>query len=536
MKNKALKYFLCVISSVVISACATNNGPQPTAKASEVTAICKYGSIRKGDCKLEGLPTTEYGNMDDLWSHIVEGYQLSNYSAHPRVAESFEYYRKRPEFIQTIAERSSRYLYFIVDEIRKRDMPMEFALLPAIESSFDPFAYSHGRAAGLWQFIPLTATHMGMSRSWWYDGRRDVIASTEAALDYLLELNARFDGDWLLTMAAYNSGATTVNRAINRNRKAGRDTDFWSLSLPEETEAYIPKLIGLSQLVKRANYENIELPVIPNVSVFDIVDIGSQIDLAQASELAGISIEEMYRYNPGYNRWATDPSGPHRLVIPVTHSKQFLDRLEKVPSEQRIHWSRYAVEPGDNLIKISRRFNTDLATIKAANKLASNNIRVGQILLLPSASASRSQYALSAEQRLASAQQRGEGSNRKSVYHQVAAGESFWLIARRYGVSVGSLASWNNMVPKDPLHPGKRLIVWQDGDSLALSRTRVAPQNVIRRVGYTVRSGDSLAAIAQRFSVQIHDIVKWNEINTAKYLKPGQVLSLYVDVTKLSGR
>ncbi len=522
----------------LIAACASNisrtteAAPTPTKKADH----CKHGSVHKGDCKLAGLPSTKHGDIDNLWLHIEEGYQLSEYSSHPRVQAEFERYRSRPQFIQTIAERSSRYLYFIVEEIRERDMPMEFALLPAIESSYDPFAYSHGRAAGLWQFVPVTARHMGMPRSWWYDSRRDVIASTRAALDYLQQLNSRFDGDWLLTMAAYNSGATTVKRAMSRNRKAGRDTDFWSLSLPEETEAYIPKLIGLSQLVKRAKYEGIEIPVVPNVASFDIVKTGGQIDLAQAAELADISIEEIYRYNPGYNRWATDPNGPHRLAIPVTKSAQFAENLAKVPPSQRIHWSRYPVEPGDNLIKIARRFNTDLATIKAANNLSSNTIRVGQILLLPSASASKSDYALSADQRLASAQKRGAREDRQSIYHEVRSGESFWTIARRYGVSVKALASWNNMVPKDPLHPGKKLIIWQDADNVALSRTRNAPQNVIRRVGYTVRSGDSLAAIAQRFSVRVHDIVKWNEINTAKYLKPGQVLSLYVDVTKLSVR
>lgn len=536
MKNNSLRYLLYVASSLLLAACATTSEPDVAAATETATSNCEHGSIHKGDCKLAGLPTTDNGDIDDLWQHITQGYRLTQYSAHPLVVEKFEHYRARPEYINTIAERSSRYLHFIVEAIRERDMPMEFALLPAIESSFDPFAYSHGRAAGLWQFVPLTARHMGMKRSWWYDSRRDVIAATEAALDYLLELNARFDGDWLLTMAAYNSGATTVNRAIIRNRKAGRDTDFWSLSLPEETEAYVPKLIGLSQLIKRAPYVGIELPVIPNIAAFEIVDIGGQIDLAQAAELAGLSIEEIYRFNPGYNRWATDPNGPHRLAIPVAQRLQFEENLAKIPAEQRLRWSRYPVEPGDNLIKIARRFNTDVATIKAANKLDNNTIRVGQVLMLPSASASKAQYALSADQRLASAQKRGEGSDKKSLYHEVQRGESLWTIARRYGVSVKSLASWNNMVPKDPLFPGRKLIVWQDADSRALSRTRIAPRNTIRKVGYTVRSGDSLAAIAQRFSVRVNDIIKWNEINTGKYLMPGQVLSLYVDVTKLSGR
>lgn len=533
-KNKSKAIFL-VLSLVILGACAPQPRQESSATEPKLKTSCKKGSIRRGDCKLQGLAEQTQEADSDLWEHITSGFQLTDYTDNPRVQEYFEFYRDRPVYLQTISERSSRYMHYIVEAINERNMPLEFALLPAIESSFDPFAYSHGRAAGLWQFVPVTARHMGLPRTWWYDGRRDVLASTEAALDYLLELHSRFDGDWLLAMAAYNSGATTVNRAIRRNRKAGRDTDFWSLSLPEETEAYIPKLLALTQLIKRSEEEGIAIAPIPNEATFEVIDTDGQIDLAQAAELAGISIDEIYHYNPGYNRWATDPNGPHRLAIPVQSAEQFRQALAGIPPSQRLNWRRYQVAPGDSLIKIARRFNTDIATIKAANELKSNAIRAGQTLLLPSASMDDSHYSLSEGQRLAAAQQKGQSTGKQAVYHQVKSGESLWTISRRYRVNVNELARWNNMVPKDPLKIGRKLVIWQSEPISVASGDR-GSRSVIRWVSYTVRRGDSLARIADRFSVNVNEIAQWNNIDTSKYLKPGQVLSLYVDVTQLSGR
>ncbi|WP_372797083.1 LysM peptidoglycan-binding domain-containing protein [Litorivivens sp.] len=538
LNNKTLPLLFVAISSITLSACSTQASKRQSLATGTEAKACTRGSLRRGDCKLPGLPTADTvvtEDKNDLWYHVTSGYQLTQHAAHPKAKKYFEYFRDRPTYLSTIAERSSPYLYYIVEAIRKRNMPMEFALLPAIESSYDPFAYSHGRAAGLWQFVPITATHMGLPRTWWYDARRDVVASTEAALDYLLELHQRFDGDWLLAMAAYNSGATTVLRAMAKNERAGRPTDYWSLDLPRETEAYIPKLIGLSQLIKRAKYEGIDLEPMPNTAAFAVVDTGGQIDLAQAAELAGVSIEQLYRLNPGFNRWATDPNGPHHLAIPLDKHQQFTERLSQIPPEKRLNWSRYRVVSGDSLIKIARRFNTDVATIKAANQLNNSMIRAGQVLMLPSASMAAAHYSLSADQRLASAQKRGESDDRVAHQHTVEQGDSLWTISRRYGVSVNDLARWNNMVPKDPLRAGKKLVVWKPAGQQVAVRS-AASRSIIRWIGYTVRPGDSLARIADKFSLSVNDILEWNEISKGKYLMPGQVLNLYVDVTQVSGR
>ncbi|MDW1632071.1 transglycosylase SLT domain-containing protein, partial [Vibrio sp. Y176] len=196
-------------------------------------------------------------------------------------------------------------------------LPMELALLPVVESSFDAFAYSHGSAAGLWQFVPGTGKMMGLEQNYWYDGRRDVAASTDAALDYLVQLNERFDGNWEHAIAAYNSGGGRVSSAIRKNKKLGKPVDFFSLDLPKETSSYVPKLLALADVVANQEKYGIDIPSIPNKPVLTLVDPKEQLDLAIAADYAGIGVKELQSYNPAYNQWSTAPEGPHQLLIPV---------------------------------------------------------------------------------------------------------------------------------------------------------------------------------------------------------------------------
>ena len=213
--------------------------------------------------------------------------------------------------------RAQRYLPFIIDELERRELPMELALLPIVESAFDPFAYSHGRAAGLWQMIPGTARRFGVRQNWWYDGRRDIVDSTHAALDYLTYLHDLMDGDWPHAIASYNSGEGNVLRAIKRNRASSKPTDFWNLSLSRETSAYVPRLMALVEIVRDPDAFDLTLPELVLEPQFAVADIGGQLDLALAAELAGMDLDTLYSYNAGNNRWATDPDGPHRLILPV---------------------------------------------------------------------------------------------------------------------------------------------------------------------------------------------------------------------------
>lgn len=472
----------------------------------------------------------EWVSPETVWQRIRLGFQLDWDIDQPRLDTHFNWYKNHPTYMHRVSKRARRYIHYVTEQLEQHNLPLELALLPIVESAYDPFAYSHGRASGMWQFIPGTGRMFELNQDWWFDGRRDIIDSTAGAISYLSSLNKYYDGDWLLALAAYNSGQGNVNRAIRKNKKLGKPTDFWSLDLPAETESYVPKLLALAKLVDNPRRYNLSLHPIPNSPYFASVDTGSQIDLAQAAELAEIDIDEMYRLNPGFNRWATSPEGPHRLLVPIAKHALFERKIAGLPDSERMHWQRYTIKAGDSLLLLAKRFNTSVSSIKSINQLQGNTIRVGQALMIPSASKHNQHYSLSADQRLAKIhKKRTGGKNSQQIFHQVSRGESLWTIARRYDVSVSKLAHWNGMAPKDVLKPGKKLSVWlKPASSSPATGQRDA---VVRKVGYKVRSGDSLARIAGKFNLRVSDIVKWNNVNPKNYLRPGQRLNLFVDIT-----
>jgi membrane-bound lytic murein transglycosylase D len=463
----------------------------------------------------------------DLWDRIREGFAIPE-QHNKRIEQELRWYAKHPSYMARVSERGLPYLYHIVEELEARGMPMEFALLPIVESAFDPFAYSHGRASGMWQFVPGTGKALGLKQNWWYDGRRDVTASTDAALLYLERLAKAFDGDWLLALAAYNGGRGNVSKAIRRNKAAGKPTDYWSLNLPRETEAYVPRLLALKALVSTPEKYNLAFKSIPNQPFFEIVDIEAQIDLAQAAALAEMSMEDFYLLNPAFNRWATDPHGPHHLLVPVDRAASFRENLAALPKDQRVTWDRYTIKSGDTLSTIAADYKTSVSALQAVNKLHSNRIRKGDVLLVPVATKDVDHYTLSAAQRLKAQQAKvAERAKGNQVNYEVKAGDSFWTISRRYKVSVREVAKWNGMAPGDPLKIGQKLVIW----SKEAASSPTHSQGVVRKVAYRVRQGDSLYRIANRFRVSVQDIQRWNELNPTAYLQPGQALTLFVDVT-----
>ncbi|MAB53658.1 MULTISPECIES: LysM peptidoglycan-binding domain-containing protein [Marinobacter] len=467
----------------------------------------------------------------DLWHRLRAGFALDHDASEPRVQAQLNWYKKHPRYIDRVVDRGSRYLHYIVSEAEKRGLPTELALLPVVESAFDPFAYSHGRAAGLWQFIPSTGKYFGLTQSWWHDDRRDIIAATDAALTYLDRLATRFDGDYMLALAAYNSGGGTVSSAMRRNRKRNQPTDYWSLDLPRETRHYVPKLIALAKIFDDPQAYGIELPPLDDEPYFEIVDTGSQLDLAQAAELAGVDIDEIYLLNPSYNRWATSPDGPHRLLVPRDHAETFATALKGMDPAKRVSWRNYKVESGDTLSTIAKRYSTTPSVIQQVNNLDSHIIRIGQRLMIPSAAEQAGTYSLSASERLARKQERsGKNANGTRVDYKVRSGDTFWDIAREHRVSVRQLASWNGMAPGDPLMPGKKLVIWSKSKQPAMLASTNRGKGMVRKVGYQVRKGDSLSTIASRFAVNVRDIASWNDLNTSRYLQPGQSLVLYVDI------
>lgn len=463
-------------------------------------------------------------NQQNVWMRIKQ--QLSfNVPTNKRVEAQKKWYLKHPKYMQRVSKRARPFLHYIVEEIEKNQLPLELALLPIVESAFDPFAYSHGRAAGMWQFIPSTGERFGMKQSWWYDGRRDVVASTQGAIDYLKYLNKMFKGNWMHALAAYNSGEGRVMKAIKRSRKAGKATDFFSLDLPRETRAYVPKLLALSSILAESEKNPDYWPEIPNTPFVKVVDTESQIDLALAADLAGLTLKELHSLNAGFNRWATDPKGPHRLLLPIERTESFLTALNNIGETKRLNWVRHKIRSGDSLLKLAKQYHSTVDVIQAVNDMSGNMIRVGDFIMVPVSLKSLDSYSLSQDQRLASTQ-----SKRRAAYklsHQVKSGDTFWDLSRKYKVNIRSLAKWNGMAPTDTLHPGKSLVVWVNQVSDAQRKDAV-----VRSLTYTVRKGDSLARIANKFKVKLSDLKRWNQSKLSKYLQPGQKLRVFVDVTR----
>lgn len=456
------------------------------------------------------------------------GFALQEHE-HAEMEQYIQWYSSHPEYINRVFERGKRYLYYIVSQLEKEGLPLEIALMPVVESAFDPFAYSHATASGMWQFMAGTGADYGLKQNWWYDGRRDVVDSTQAAIAHLKHLHSMFDGNWLHALAAYNTGQGRLMRAIKRNKKTGKPTDFWSLKLPKETRAYVPQLLALAKIVNSPAAYNVNLPELPDAPYFVSVDIDSQLDLAQAADLADISMDELYLLNAGFNRWATDPEGPHRLNIPVSQQEIFNKQLAAIPADERISWQRYTISSGDSLIKIARKFNTSVEALQTANNLRSSRIRAGDTLLIPTASRDGDYYALSASQRRDRAQRQASKRNgSEKIIYTVRKGDSFWRIANQHQVSVSSLARWNGMAPQETLRPGQKLVIWSKASAPAQSHNR----GVTRKLSYRVRKGDSLARIAHKFNVSVKDITRWNSVSSSSYIYPGQSLTLFVDVTR----
>jgi len=476
---------------------------------------------------------TSLKDSNDVWQRIRE--QLTfDVPENNRIVAQRNWYVKHPSYLNRVAKRAEPFLYYIVEELEKNNVPIELALLPIVESAFDPFAYSHGRASGMWQFVPGTGTRFGMKQNWWYDGRRDVIASTEGAIKYMKYLHKYFDGDWLLALAAYNSGEGRVQRAVKKNKRKGKNTDFWALDLPKETKAYVPKLLALADIIKRPEQFDLSLYEIANKEVISQVDIKSQLDLAKAASLADLSLTELQRLNPGFNRWSTDPDGPHRLVLPKHKIESFEQNLAKLNKNDRLAWQRYKIKNGDNLGYIASKFHTSIDLIRQVNGINGNQIRAGNHLLIPVAAKSLDSYILSQDQRIAKKQARPQQGSK--VTHTVVSGDNLWDIGQHYKVSGKNIAKWNGFAPRDTLKLGQKLVIWQKSSS-SNKRAETARVNsgveqaIMRNITYKVRSGDSFARIADKFNVRISDIERWNSLSRTKYLQPGQKLKLSVDVT-----
>ncbi len=473
----------------------------------------------------------------DVWERIRDGQALVD-QGDKRVDAQLRWYASNQEYLDRVVTRAQPYFQFVVEELERRHMPAELALLPIVESAYDPFAYSHGRAAGLWQFIPGTGRRYSLKLNWWYDGRRDVVESTRAALDYLEDLHKEFGGDWLLALAAYNSGEGRVHRAVRANLKKGQKADFWHLKLPTETSAYVPKLMALKRLVADPDAYGVALTPVLDERYLVRVAVPGQIDLALAAGLASLSMRELYLLNPGFNRWATDPDGPHELLMPADAADRFRARLANVPHADLARFQRHSVATGETLYSIAARYRVTVDMLQVLNRIEGTALKVGQDLLVPSAALPMSTYATEFASALAGRLPEAPSADTHITYES-AAGDTVWRVARDHGVSAAQIARWNGIGPNDALAPGATLIVWRSetaADGASIQPVLYEPLATTRTINYVVHRGDTLARIAKRFGVAVGDLAKWNKVNPNKKLRRGQRIKVKVDVTQESSR
>lgn len=429
----------------------------------------------------------------DLWQRIREGFALPSEADRQAVRQWVQFYAGRREHLENAAENAKPFLWHVVEAADARDLPLELALLPIVESGYDPTAYSYAHASGMWQFMPYTARRFGLREDWWHDGRRDVLRSTEAAMDYLEWLHRRY-GDWLLALAAYNAGEGRVDRALERSP----EDVFWALELPPQTENYVPKLLALKRLLLEPQRFDFEWPGVPDEPVTVPVELPGQVELAIAADMMGMSRDALQRINPGVRRWATHPDGPHRLLVPSDRVDRLRSALDGRAPDSLVTWRRHRVRQGEALGTIAERYGTRVAVLQEVNELNGSLIRAGQHLLIPVGG------------KAGTSPPPARDVSPAPDHYTVASGDSLWQIARRFDVGVDDLRRWNGLAPGAVLRPGQRLAI-RAGTG---------------RRTYRVQSGDSLWTIARRFGVGVAQLRAWNGLPEGAVLRPGQTLTV----------
>lgn len=466
---------------------------------------------------IDSSEALDTANQDDVWQRIRAGFKIDDAASDNPLVEVHEnWYASRPDYVRRMVDRSRLYLFHIVEEVERRAMPMEIALLPMIESAFNPTALSTSSASGIWQFIPSTGRLYGLKQDAWYDGRRDFTAATNAALDYLGKLYLDF-GDWELALAAYNCGEGCVARAIQKNVDQGLPTDYASLSLPNETRHYVPKLLAIKNLVSHPERYGIAIDMLPNQPYFGQVTVNAILDIRSAARLAGMSSDEFVALNAAFPRNLIRSDTPVNLLVPVDKADKFQHNLESGTWDS---WQPYAAKKGERPEAIARLFDVSVARLKEHNQfqLKRGKLARAQTILVPVKG-----RGVVATQAASSSLEPADINQ-----HVVKRGDTLYSVARRYDLSVTQLTQANpdlngglktGQILRLPLNDTDRL---QSGaiQHVAFKPQGSKPAQVNR---YTVKRGDTLHAIAQRFDVSLADIRSWNPaLRKSSTIRAGQ--------------
>jgi len=531
-----MKYFLTLFSICFLFSCKTipqqeRTGPNTIPQQTNIVKVevlqNKRGlfdldkQIQLGKNK-DGKPIS----YENLWRKLAEGFTFE-VPDNARIAQARDYFLKDPRHLEKISKRAEPFLYLIVEKIEKEHLPLEIALLPIVESSFDPHAYSNSGAVGLWQFMPETALRFGLKKNRWYEGRKDVYLSTDAALTYMKLVHKYLGNDWLRAFAAYNSGEGRVKRAIQYNEKENKPSDYWNLALPKETEDYVPKLLALVDILRHHKKYGITLPVLKNEQVLSYVKTKQPLALAYAGTLSNLSVAEIQLLNPALSKWATPPNGPDYLLIPTTNVPSFLKKLHK---DTQGGFGHYMVRPGDSLSVIAKKHHISTKDLKKVNKLTTRLLKVGVILKVPRVNKARMAYVEAKAQHNTARYSKAKTRQIKIVY-KVVEGDTLWDISRLYNVTVDDITKWNHLSIKKPLKVDSKIKIWQNAKVILVAVTPLKNTHIIK---YRVVAGDSLSTISHSYHVSTKNLLKWNKINKNDVLRTGQILMIKAPLTGTS--
>jgi len=561
--NRSVKFLIFLIA-LIVAGCS-DAPKEPLAVSESPDASTAYVSTGKQTSKLHFKKRLRnlFSHHDTVWERMLSLYAFPEVD-NERIDAELNYYLSHPDYIARVQERAAPYMHLILDEIEAKNLPGELALLPVVESAFIPEAYSRSAASGLWQFIPSTGRLFGLEQNSWYDGRRDVYASTQAATTFLKDLGTEFNGDYFLALASYNWGKGNVAKAIMRNEYQGLPTDYWSLDLPKETEDYVPRLLAIAKLFANAEQYGIRLQNIPNKPYCEVVNVGSQLDIDKAAELAQTPLSHFLKLNPCFKKGSTAPDGPHRLLIPSHRVEAFKQNLARLPYDERVDQrqrdeellaekirqnelvaqkmrdeeekfetrrkrevivskryytgnptQQYQVHRGETLSAIARSHGTTVENLRHLNHLSKNTVNSGGYLKVPASSGRHT--TVIAEP---SKSDKAKSSSGGQVYI-VKKGDTFFNVSKRFAVSRNDIAARNNISPNGSLRLGQKLVIKGGSQQLASA----SPSHLIR---YKVKKGDSLMQLSRKFGVPLNELRKSNP-HASKGLLPGQSIKIVVD-------
>ncbi len=561
--NRSVKFLIFLIA-LIVAGCS-DAPKEPLAVSETPDASTSYTNSAKQTSKLHFKKRFRnlFSHHDTVWERMISLYSFPEVD-NERINAELSYYLNHPDYIARVQERAAPYMHLILDEIEAKNLPGELALLPVVESAFIPEAYSRSAASGLWQFIPSTGRLFGLEQNSWYDGRRDVYASTQAATTFLKSLSEEFNGDYFLALASYNWGKGNVAKAIMRNEYQGLPTDYWSLDLPKETEDYVPRLLAIAKLFANAEQYGVRLQNIPNKPYCEVVNVGSQLDIGKAAELAQTPLSHFLKLNPCFKKGSTAPYGPHRLLIPSHRVETFKQNLARLPYEERVdqrqrdaellaekirqnelmaqkmrdeeakfetrrkrevivskrYYSgtptqKYQVHRGETLSAIARNHGTTVENLRRINHLSKNTANSGGYLKVPASSRHTTV--------IMEASKSGKTKMSGGQVYIVKKGDTFYNVSKRFAVSRNDIAARNNISPNDSLRMGQKLVIKGGAQQLASA----SPSRLIR---YKVKKGDSLMQLSRKFGVPLNELRKSNP-QTSKGLLPGQSIKILVDNT-----